>query len=70
MDITLRHGDEDNMDYNIGARVLDGWEIVSLIGERSFGKVYEIQETNYRNIVLVERQEQETIQGVQLPCKT
>lgn len=35
------------MEYTIGTKVLNDWEIVRLIGEGAFGKVYEIQKNNY-----------------------
>ena len=44
-------GGKNEMEYAIGTEVLNGWEIVSLIGEGSFGKVYEIQKNNYGVII-------------------
>ncbi len=35
------------MEYTIGKKVLDGWEIVRPIGAGSYGKVYEVKKTSY-----------------------
>lgn len=35
------------MEYTVGAKVLDGWEIVRPIGAGSFGRVYEVHKTSY-----------------------
>ena len=35
------------MEYTIGSRVLDGWEIVQQIGVGSYGKVFKVTKSNY-----------------------
>ena len=35
------------MEYSIGAAVLDGWSITRLLGEGSYGKVFEIERTEF-----------------------
>lgn len=35
------------MEYKVGSVVFEGWEITNLIGEGSYGKVFEIQKTSY-----------------------
>lgn len=35
------------MEYTIGSRVLDGWEIVQQIGVGSYGKVFKVRKSNY-----------------------
>lgn len=33
------------IDYQIGTKVLGDWEIIRLIGEGSYGKVFELKKT-------------------------
>lgn len=35
------------MEYTIGTKVFDGWEITRLLGEGSYGKVYAIEKTDF-----------------------
>lgn len=35
------------MEYSIGTKVFDGWEITRVLGEGSFGKVFAIEKTDY-----------------------
>lgn len=35
------------MDYTVGTKVLDGWEIIRPIGAGSYGKVFEVHKTSY-----------------------
>ena len=35
------------MEYAIGTKVLNDWEIIRPIGQGAFGKVYEIQKNEY-----------------------
>lgn len=35
------------MEYSIGAAVLDGWSITRLLGEGSYGRVFEIERAEF-----------------------